>query len=65
MVRLLFDHGADIMAVNNAGWTPLDWAAEQGHIEVVKTLLDSGADITMANIDEQTPSGFSLRKDSC
>ena len=28
------------------GWTPLYWAAQEGHAEVVKLLLKAGADVT-------------------
>ena len=27
------------------GWTPLIWAADNGHLDVTKALLDKGADI--------------------
>jgi ankyrin repeat protein len=30
------------------GWTPLYWAAENGHIEVVRHLVSSGADVNKA-----------------
>ena len=29
------------------GWTPLHWAAQEGHSEVLTKLLDSGADVGM------------------
>lgn len=36
-------------AVNEAGNTPLHWAALNGHLESVKLLVNSGADVTLVN----------------
>ena len=44
--------GADVNFSDNVGWTPLYRAAIKGHVEVVKMLLDAGADI------EKTTSGI-------
>lgn len=38
-----------INAVNEAGNTPLHWAALNGHLESVKLLMQSGADVTIFN----------------
>tara|TARA_R110002003_G_scaffold175_3_gene14172 strand:- start:3991 stop:4425 length:435 start_codon:yes stop_codon:yes gene_type:complete len=38
-----------INAVNEAGNTPLHWAALNGHLEGVKLLVESGADVTIIN----------------
>lgn len=38
-----------INAVNEAGNTPLHWAALNGHLESVKLLVQSGADVTIIN----------------
>jgi hypothetical protein len=35
--------------VNDAGNTPLHWAAVNGHLESVKLLIQSGADVTIIN----------------
>lgn len=35
--------------MNDAGNTPLHWAALNGHLECVKLLMHSGADITIFN----------------
>ena len=43
--RLLINMGADIDAVDSAGFTPLLRAAGQGHLDVVKLLVDEGADM--------------------
>jgi len=38
-----------INAINDAGNTPLHWAALNGHLECVKLLIHSGADVTIIN----------------
>lgn len=38
-----------INAINSAGNTPLHWAALNGHLESVKLLMQSGADVTIFN----------------
>jgi ankyrin repeat protein len=55
VVKLLFSLSGDkpapelINAVNEAGNTPLHWAALNGHLESVKLLIQSGADVTIIN----------------
>jgi ankyrin repeat protein len=55
VIKLLFSTSADkpapelINAINDAGNTPLHWAALNGHLESVKLLIQSGADITIFN----------------
>jgi len=36
-----------IFVISNeaTGWTPLTWASSQGHVKVVKYLLEKGADV--------------------
>ena len=40
IVRLLCDRGADVEAFNNGGFRPLYYAAYNGHISVVKELIE-------------------------
>lgn len=49
MVRLLIDYGADINTIDSDGDTPLHRAASQGSLEIVKSLLDAGADVGAKN----------------
>jgi len=37
------------------GWTPLNWAADEGHVDVVRLLLEKGADVAVANSNGWTP----------
>ena len=49
-VKLLLDHGADPKITDNAGWTPLIFAAYfGGDDELLKLLLDRGSDINARN----------------
>jgi ankyrin repeat protein len=55
VIKLLLSTSTDkpppglINAVNDAGNTPLHWAALNGHLESVKLLIQAGADITIFN----------------
>lgn len=43
MVRFLIENGASISVQTKANYTPLHQAAQQGHNNVVRYLLDHGA----------------------
>jgi len=45
----LIDYGADINTIDSAGDTPLHRAARQGSLEIVKSLLNAGADVDAKN----------------
>ncbi|XP_074023325.1 histone-lysine N-methyltransferase EHMT2-like, partial [Numenius arquata] len=50
MVDLLLSTGqVDVNAQDNGGWTPIIWAAEHKHIEVIRRLLTRGADVTLTD----------------
>jgi Ankyrin repeats (3 copies)/Ankyrin repeats (many copies) len=53
-VRLLLEHGADINAQNQFGWTSLHWASINGALEVVRLLLEHGADVQVKNNSGRT-----------
>ncbi len=44
MAKILLDAGAQVDAHGIDGWTPLHSAASQGHAELVRLLLERGAD---------------------
>jgi ankyrin len=43
MVRFLLSHGANVKATTSLGYTPLHQAAQQGHTNIVNTLLENSA----------------------
>ncbi|MGD2072771.1 MAG: ankyrin repeat domain-containing protein, partial [Candidatus Thorarchaeota archaeon] len=47
--------GAQIEIVDNRGMTPIIWAALRGHLDVVKLLLEKGANINSTNWAGWTP----------
>jgi len=51
----LVEGGADVNAAGDLGSTPLHEAVEQGHLEVVKFLLEHGASPTVKNELGKTP----------
>ena len=46
---------ADLETVDSTGRSPLSWAAQRGETEVVKVLLDYGADPNNSDIKKATP----------
>lgn len=46
IAKILIDHGADVNARRKRGQTPLMMAAQNGHLEVVQLLVESGASLT-------------------
>lgn len=55
MVNLLIANGADVNAQDFEDYTPLHNAAWNGHLEIVKTLVNQGANINLASYDGSTP----------
>ena len=43
-LETLLQYRVDINAIDFSGWTPLFWAATQGHEQIVRTLLEEKAD---------------------
>jgi ankyrin repeat protein len=53
IIRMLLEAGADINAHGPDDWTPAHYAAVRNDVEVLKTLVDSGADLSVrTRIDE-------------
>ena len=47
--------GADVMARDELGWTPLHWAASSGTSDNIEVLLAVGADAKAKSTDGKTP----------
>jgi len=54
ILKVLLDHGADIEACDNKGWTALLCAAKQGKTACVATLLDYGANKDHVSKDQHS-----------
>ncbi|XP_067865458.1 histone-lysine N-methyltransferase EHMT2 isoform X2 [Heterodontus francisci] len=53
MVQFLLATGqVDLNTQDSGGWTPVIWAAEHKHIEIIKLLLGRGASVTMKDNEE-------------
>lgn len=52
--------GADINQQDEQGWTALNYAAGTGDLEIVKLLLDRGADVFRVGRDQRTPYKIAL-----
>jgi len=53
--RDLLRHGAKVNVQDEQGWTPLNWAAGSGSVEIVGLLLNRGADVFRTGQDQRTP----------
>uniref|UniRef100_A0AAR2KG61 Euchromatic histone-lysine N-methyltransferase 2 n=1 Tax=Pygocentrus nattereri TaxID=42514 RepID=A0AAR2KG61_PYGNA len=48
IITLLLNTGqVDINAQDSGGWTPIIWAAEHRHTDIIRALLNRGADVTL------------------
>jgi len=54
LVRELLSSGTNVNQQDKYGWTPLNWAAGKGNLNIVKVLLDAGADPFKVGIDQRT-----------
>lgn len=59
-VEAALNAGADINQQDEQGWTPLNWAAGKGSVEIVSLLLDRGADVFRTGRDQRTPYKIAL-----
>lgn len=55
IVRLLLEHGADVVVRNIGGATALHLAASSGHADIAQLLIDHGADIHAKDVNQETP----------
>jgi uncharacterized protein len=58
--RYLLEHGADVNAVGEFGWTPLHAASYQGLTDVIELLVSKGANLETKDKLGQTPLSISL-----
>jgi cytohesin len=58
--RYLVDHGADVNAAGQFGWTALHSATYQGITDLMQFLIDKGANINAMDGFRQTPLSISL-----
>ena len=52
--------GADVHEQDEQGWTPLNWAAGRGSLEIVSLLLNREADVFRMGRDQRTPYKIAL-----
>jgi ankyrin repeat protein len=61
-VQVLLKAGAKVNVIDSGEhFTALMWAAAEGQTEVVKILLDNGADLTLTDIDGDTAESFAFK----
>jgi len=62
-VELLLKHGAEPnKADSEENWTAVMFAAGEGQLEVIKTLVANGADLTMVDVDGESCYDFAVSK---
>jgi uncharacterized protein len=54
-VNELIESSADVNQQDEHGWTPLNWAAGRGDLEMVKLLVSRGGDLFKVGRDQRTP----------
>jgi len=59
-VEAALNAGADVHQQDEQGWTPLNWAAGKGNVDIVSLLLNRGADVFRAGRDQRTPYKIAL-----
>lgn len=59
-VEELIGSGADVNQQDEQGWTPLNWAAGRGDLDLVRMLVGRGADVSKVGRDLRTPYKIAL-----
>lgn len=59
-VRELINTGAEVNQQDKQGWTPLNWAAGKGDLEIVELLIQHGANPFLTGRDLRTPQMIAL-----
>ena len=54
-VKEMIESGSDIDEPGEQGWTPLNWAAGKGNLEMVTLLVQNGANVFKTGRDQRTP----------
>lgn len=62
IAELLLKHGAEVNAIQQGGWTPLHEAALHGHEEMIKLLLEFGANKTIKKDNGEIPLDVALQR---
>lgn len=50
--------GAEVNQKDSQGCTALHWAADKGHLDIIKALIQHGADIQAKDTDGMTPEEY-------
>jgi len=59
-VKYLVDHGVDVKAAGQYGWTPMHMASYQGLTDVIEYLAGKGADVNQMDAFGQTPLSIAM-----
>ena len=54
VLTVLLDRGLGVDTVTERGWTPLMFAAREGHLKCLATLIKRGADCSLGDVDGDT-----------
>jgi uncharacterized protein len=61
-VRVLLEHGAEVNARQEGGWTALHAASQNGDVEIVRLLIAGGADVQIRAANQQNALDLALTK---
>ena len=61
-VRILIEHGADVNAIQEGGWTALHAASQNGDVEMVRLLIAGGAHVHARAANNQNALDLALTK---